>query len=160
MFPNQQDALPLPARPDLEQYKKLAKNLLKACKSQPVNPHSVDDWAERWVSRLVAASGRSIRHPMPVCADHWADSVADFVERQMISPARTAGPDSAKASAGIAARASGKARQRVGKLCNLAGAQFVIARSHGFRNWSGLVHHIQPLASSAPPHAAFETAPD
>jgi len=160
MFPNPQDALPLPARPDLEQYKKLAKNLLKACKSQPVNPHSIDDWSERWVSRLVAASGRRIRHSMPVRADHWADAVADFVERQMISPARAAGPDSAKAATDNAARASRKAKQRVGKLCNLAGAQFVIARSHGFRNWPQLIHHIRSLARSGSPEGDFETAAD
>ena len=33
MFPNPQDALPLPPRPSLERYKKLAKELVKACKS-------------------------------------------------------------------------------------------------------------------------------
>src|SRR5258708_39090739 len=97
---------------------------------------------------------------MPVRAAHWADAVADFVERQMTSPARAAGPDSAKAAAGIAARASGKSEQRAGKLCNLAGAQFVIARSHGFRNWSGLIHHIRSLASSGSPEGDFETAAD
>lgn len=33
MFPNPQDNLPLPPRPNLEQYKKLAKDLVKACKA-------------------------------------------------------------------------------------------------------------------------------
>ena len=33
MYPNPQDALPLPPRPNLEQYKKLAKDLVKAWKS-------------------------------------------------------------------------------------------------------------------------------
>jgi hypothetical protein len=33
MFPNSQDALPLPRRPDLERYKKLAGDLVQACKS-------------------------------------------------------------------------------------------------------------------------------
>jgi hypothetical protein len=56
MFPNPQDALPLPARPNLEQCKKLAKSLLKACKSHPTNPNAIDDWAERWVNRLVSQS--------------------------------------------------------------------------------------------------------
>ena len=33
MFPNPQGALPLPARPNLEQYKKLAKEFSKAANS-------------------------------------------------------------------------------------------------------------------------------
>jgi hypothetical protein len=33
MFPNPQDALPLPQRPSLERYKKIAKALAKACSS-------------------------------------------------------------------------------------------------------------------------------
>jgi hypothetical protein len=33
MFPNPQSALPLPPRPNLEQYKKLAKDLVKVCKT-------------------------------------------------------------------------------------------------------------------------------
>ena len=33
MFPNPQDALPLPQRPDIERYRKLAKELVKACRS-------------------------------------------------------------------------------------------------------------------------------
>lgn len=55
MFPNPQDSLPLPARPNLEQYRKLAKGLLKACKSQPTIPmqsmigprDGSVDWSER-----------------------------------------------------------------------------------------------------------------
>ena len=44
MFPNAQDALPLPLRPNLERYKKLAKDLVKACKS--ADPDAIGDWAE------------------------------------------------------------------------------------------------------------------
>src|SRR5437764_7524164 len=40
------DAIPLPSHPDLDQYKKLAKELLKACKS--ADPAAVRDWAARW----------------------------------------------------------------------------------------------------------------
>ena len=32
MFPNPQDALPLPPQPSIERYKKIAKELVKACK--------------------------------------------------------------------------------------------------------------------------------
>jgi len=50
MFPNPQDALPLPARPHLEQYKKQAKELVKACKS--ADPGAIHAWAAKWVETL------------------------------------------------------------------------------------------------------------
>ena len=37
------DALPLPPRPNLEQYKKLAKDFQRACKSS--QPSAIRDWA-------------------------------------------------------------------------------------------------------------------
>lgn len=47
MYPNPQAALPLPSRPNLEQYKKQAKDLVKACRSG--DPDLIDDWAAAWV---------------------------------------------------------------------------------------------------------------
>src|SRR5215469_12925142 len=105
MFPNPQGALPLPARPNLEQYRKLAKSLLKAYKSQSADPDAIDDWAERWVNRLVKASSLKIENSMPVRVSRWAGEVADFVERHMSSPTKAAGTDPAKATAGSKARA-------------------------------------------------------
>src|SRR5262249_48318136 len=126
MFPNPQDALPLPARPNLEQYRKLSKSLLKACKSQRANPNAIDDWAERWVNRLVKASGLKVRESMPVRVSHWVNGLADFIERHMLSPARAAGSASVRGRKG--ARASANAKPPTGHRGNLAGAQFVIAR--------------------------------
>src|SRR5438876_540842 len=40
------DAIPLPTHPELDQYKKLAKELLEACKAE--DPGAVRDWAARW----------------------------------------------------------------------------------------------------------------
>jgi hypothetical protein len=40
------DALPLPPRPNVEQYRKLAKDLLHASRSG--DPGAVGDWAARW----------------------------------------------------------------------------------------------------------------
>jgi ankyrin repeat protein len=136
MFPNPQDALPLPARPNLEQYRKLAKSLVKACKLQPVNPDAVDGWAEQWIDRLVKASRLKPRKSMPVRVDRWVAGLAGFIERYMLSRAGTGGAN----------------------RCNLAGAQFVIARSHGFRSWPQLVHHLQSLARSGSGAHAFEAA--
>ena len=50
MYPNPQDALPLPARPSLEQYKKLAKDLVRACNS--TDPHALRQWIEQWIEGL------------------------------------------------------------------------------------------------------------
>src|SRR5256885_2105205 len=54
------DALPLPPRPDLEQYKKLAKDLQHACKS---GDGAVREWAARWAETLARLRGapREIR---------------------------------------------------------------------------------------------------
>ena len=63
MFPNPQAALPLPIRPNLERYKKLAKELIKACKSGDEN--AVGNWAEQWIQKLAKlAGGKSTRQAL------------------------------------------------------------------------------------------------
>jgi ankyrin repeat protein len=52
MYPNPQDVLPLPSRPSLEQYKKRAKELVKACKSGDLG--AIRAWVERWLEALHA----------------------------------------------------------------------------------------------------------
>ena len=81
MFPNPQDALPLPPRPNLEQYKKLAKDLVKACKSD--DPQVVRAWAARWVESLAKLSSLAITAEMPVRVDRWVDQVDEFARRRM-----------------------------------------------------------------------------
>lgn len=44
------DAIPLTPRPNLEQYKKLAKDLQRACKSN--DPRAIRDWAAGWARRI------------------------------------------------------------------------------------------------------------
>jgi ankyrin repeat protein len=132
MFPNPQDALPLPARPKLEQYQKLARSLLKACKSHPAKPGAIDHWAEQCVNRL--AKGKNNAHIKPIQINRRINGFADFIERHLI--------------------------QRSKKHCNLAGAQTVIARSHGFRGWPQLVKHIRSFAKAGSPGRDFESAAD
>jgi len=52
MYPNPQDALPLPARPNVEHYRKLAKDLVKSCKSG--EPEAIQAWSVRWLTALAA----------------------------------------------------------------------------------------------------------
>ncbi len=77
MFPNSQDALPLPRRPNIERYKKLAKDLVKACKSDA----SVD-WAEKWLTVLAKQCGVEFIRPLPVIVSRWTDQVVGFVQRK------------------------------------------------------------------------------
>src|SRR2546429_125056 len=47
MYPNPAAVIPLPPHPSLEQYKKRAKALVKACKSG--KPSAVHAWAAAWI---------------------------------------------------------------------------------------------------------------
>jgi len=50
MYPNPQEALPFTSRPNLDQYRKLAKELVKACKSDDAG--AIRAWTRRWLERL------------------------------------------------------------------------------------------------------------
>src|SRR5260370_17769677 len=52
------DALPLPPRPNLEQYKKLARDFQNACRSS--DPGAVRDWAACWAETIARLQGLEI----------------------------------------------------------------------------------------------------
>lgn len=52
MYPNPQDVLPLPPRPDLDHYRKRAKDLVRACCSGEED--AVRRWAAQWVRDLIS----------------------------------------------------------------------------------------------------------
>ncbi len=133
MFPSPQAALPLPPHPSLDRYRKIAKDLVKACKSD--EPESIRCWAEGWVETLVKLSGLTITPDLPVHIQSWRDEVADFARRKLF----VSQPD--------------------GRKCALADAQFVIARSHGFESWPKFVKHLQALAGNTSV-SKFEAAVD
>jgi ankyrin repeat protein len=132
VFPNPQDALPLPPRPSVEQYRKLAKDLVKACRSG--DGDAIGAWAERWIESLRRNAPPAARHP----DSRWLDRMAGEVE-------------------GFAAR---KLRATGSPGCVLAEAQFVIARSHGFESWPKFVACLDRLALAGSDVAAFEAAAD
>ena len=134
MYPNPQDALPLPSHPSVEQYRKLAKDLVKSCRSG--DPAAVGIWASRWMEALAAHQ----REP-----DAQRDRTEISARANRIDQfART------KLSGGEGASSK----------CVLADAQFVIARAHGFQSWPKFVKHIESLARSSSPVSAFEAAAD
>ena len=119
MYPNPQQALPLPSRPNLEQYKKLAKDLVKACRSG--DPAAIRDWAVRWIEKLAALQDapRSLLRNEKEISAH-VDPVEQFA-RDALSRGDEA-------------------------TCALTDAQFVIARAHGFLSWPKFVKHVESLA--------------
>ncbi len=78
MFPNPQDALPLPASPSLERYRKIAKELVAACKSG-----NIAGWSREWVEGLVRLSGVTFNRDLPANAGQWIDKVEDFARRTL-----------------------------------------------------------------------------
>ena len=131
MYPDPTTALPLPPRPDLEHYRKRAKELVKACTSG--DPDAIRLWAKQW---LAALAGRSQDTAQRREIGARADEMATFA-RARLSPSGTSSAS-----------------------CRLADAQFVIARAHGFPSWPVLVTHLESLARSGSPVSAFEAAAD
>src|SRR5260370_10981231 len=107
MFPNPQDALPLPPRPNLEQYKRLAKDLVGACKSG--DPEAIGVWSSKWVETLVRLASLTITTQLPVQIELRPDQI------EGIAHTKLSNSESARFA--------------------LADAQIVIARSHGFGSW-------------------------
>ena len=80
MYPNPQDVLPLPPRPDPEQYRKRAKELVKVCKSGDDATHS---WAMRWVDRLFELQTDVPRQPSSRDVERLAQQITDFARERM-----------------------------------------------------------------------------
>ena len=141
MFPNPQDALPLPSKPNVERYKNLTKELVRACKSG--DSSAIHDWALKWVNSLVKLSGLVVTRHLPVAIDRWVNQLEEYARRQM-NPSVISGGAGAVPS----------------YPCRVTDAQFVIARSHGFSGWPKFVKHLDGLAHKTSPTAAFEAAAD
>ncbi len=136
MFPAPHNALPLPARPNLEQYKKLAKELVRICRSpsESAVSYAFAEWTKTWVANVVQLSGLVLTREMPVRLERWTTGVERFAR-------------------GTLTRANGKP-------CTLAQAQFVLARVHGFASWPKFARHLDELAHSSTATAKFESAAD
>ncbi|HEY6251104.1 MAG TPA: ankyrin repeat domain-containing protein [Candidatus Angelobacter sp.] len=81
MFPNPQDALPLPQKPNLEQYRKLAKDLVRAAKT---GEGAIRAWATRWITELVRQSGIVITRNLPVRVESWSKRVAEYAAKELV----------------------------------------------------------------------------
>src|SRR5258705_2583526 len=132
MFPNPQVALPLPTHPNLEQNKKLARDLVEACKS--ADPDAIGVWAAKWIDMLVRLAGFAVTPHLRVRIDNWSHQVEEFARRKLLISE--------------------------GDECGLADAQFVIARSHGFESWPKFAKHIDDVTRKSSSVSRFEAAAD
>jgi ankyrin repeat protein len=127
------DALRLPPRPNLEQYKKLAKDFQRACKSSDAG--AIRAWFARWAEKVAQLQGREITSELR----RQIDFEAERTERQWLKYKQT----------------NEKAAR-----CRLADAQFFIARGHGFASWPKFARHLEGLRRAHSPISNFEAAVD
>jgi ankyrin repeat protein len=127
------DTLPLPPRPNLEQYKKLAKDFQHACQSN--DPGAVRDWATRWAQTIARLQGLEITPKLR----RRTDGEAERIEQRWHKFKET--------------------NERAAR-CNLADAQLFVARGHGFANWPSFVKHLEAVARANSPVSKFEAAVD
>lgn len=127
------DALPLPPRPNLEQYRKLAKELQSASKS--ADPDAVREWAARWAEKLARLRSVSITPEVRRQIDFEAERIQQRWHKFQ------------------------ETKQR-GAPCTLADAQFFLARSHGFASWPRFVEHVGALGEADSRVSQFEAAAD
>jgi hypothetical protein len=127
------DALPLPPRPNIEQYKKLARDLQRACKSS--EPGAILNWASRWAETVTRLQGLEIAPELR----RRIHGEAERIEQRW--------------------RKFQKADERAAR-CMLADAQHFVARGHGFASWPKFVKHVEALTRAHSPVSQFETAAD
>src|SRR5438034_1789540 len=136
------DALPLPPRPSLEQYKKRAKDLHKICKSG--DRDALRAWATEWIEALVKLHDLDVTLPRD---GHRAYTPAEINYRigrtvnRITKHLNVGDPPSPGA-------------------CTLAKAQFAIAREHGFASWPKFAKHLEGLTRATSPVSKFERAVD
>jgi ankyrin repeat protein len=181
MFPNPHDALPLPPRPNLEHYKKRAKDLLKASRSP--DPTALRTWAAIWIDSLARLSSVRRNHNSVISSevaasqsetatqsrdllfsrllfsriDHWTDELEKFARKELPPPTL---PPPTWGRTHSSVPPSKARRSKRSATPTLATAQFVLARAHGFESWPKLAKHIAATTRANSPVNHFEQAAD
>jgi ankyrin repeat protein len=127
------DTLPLPPRPDIEQYRKRAKLLVDAANS--ADPDAVTQWATDWLKALTRLLDVEIT---PFVQGSFDRAVGRLTEE-------------------VTTRKN-KARDASGKFA-LSDAQHLIAQAHSYENWASLAAEIESLRTVSR-SSMFERAAD
>jgi ankyrin repeat protein len=77
------DALPLPPKPDLDHYKKRAKDLVKAANDS--DPTSLEAWAQAWIRSLIQLSNLQLTPNLPASPDDWIARAVRFAREEKSS---------------------------------------------------------------------------
>lgn len=128
------DTLPLPPRPNLAQYKKRAKDLVTATKSN--DDGAIRAWATEWLETLARLLGVTINPFVQGSIDRAIDHIEGRVREKAAAPDAT------------------------GSKFTLADAQFLIAQAHGFENWAEFANHVDRPFRGDPEGREFEAAVD
>ena len=127
------DTLALPPRPDLAQYRRRAKDLVKACRSG--DPGAVRSWTTGWLDTLIRLRGVDVTPFVRESYDRAIEQIETEVRDKLAS--------------------------RDGAGCTLLDAQRLIARAHGFASWTKFAKHVEGITTPhAPEIREFETAVD
>jgi ankyrin repeat protein len=125
------DVLPLPPRPSLDQYRKRAKDLVKASRSS--DRDAVRQWASAWLEALATLHDEPITPFVQGSIDRAAAEIERRVREHRTSRDEPFG---------------------------LSDGQFLIARAHGFASWAAFSAHLEGGAFSGSEAREFETAAD
>jgi ankyrin repeat protein len=136
------DALPLPPRPSLEQYKKRAKDLVKICKSG--DREALRAWAREWIEALVKLYDLDISLPRDGHRAYTPAEIGYRIERTVDRVTKHLNAS----------------KQPSRSVYTLTQAQLALAREHGFASWPKFARHVQALARPHSPISAFEEAAD
>jgi ankyrin repeat protein len=126
------DTLPLPPRPNLEQYRKRAKDLVRAASS--TDPDAVRAWSEDWLRTLQRLRGETASPFVQGSFDRALEEIEQRVQELL---------------------AEGERRS-----FTLADAQFLIARAHGFETWPRFANHVERLSRAGTDTDPFEAGAD
>lgn len=124
------DVLPLPPRPSIEQYRKRAKDLVRA--AQSADDGAIRAWATAWLSALAKLG----EQPPSDFVQGSIDRAAAEIRRRVVE------------------------KREKGDELGLADAQFLIARAHGFASWAAFNEHLTGLQLSNSAAQEFEGAAD
>jgi ankyrin repeat protein len=143
MRPRGTDAIPLPARPNIEQYRNRAKGLVKACASR--DSDAVRAWAQQWLEALgnqanSISSGKRAEDPPTRFTEREIANEVDQIERD--------------------ARNSHLIGEGDSVACTLTDAQLFLARLHDFVSWPKFAAHVDALSHVDSPNSEFEHAAD
>ena len=117
------DTLPLPPRPDLEQYRKRAKALVAAANAG--DPAAVKQWADDWLRALTKLLGVEIT-PF---VQHSFDRAVEGIQKEVATRVTRAKSE--------------------GATFALADAQHLIAQAHSYDTWDDFTREIEGLRSDA-----------